>query len=186
MVVLLKLAFSTGFAATGFELPLVVAAKVLAIFFGSTLVSTAFATTFPLPNFFSTSAVGVSIAASGIASVITELFFLAASSLATCSLLSAIAPESSSSILKLVLRFDRLGSPLVSLRSCRPICPLFSTVTKLVRILERGRGDVPLLAMPMTSQQMSKNVKRVTNPLNHQEIDLCQLVDSLMCPYFQT
>jgi hypothetical protein len=52
-------------------------------------------------------------------------------------------------MLKLVRRFDMLGSvPLFSLFKPIPICPLLSTVTKLVRTFESGRGDVPLLAPP--------------------------------------
>jgi hypothetical protein len=62
--------------------------------------------------------VGVSTAASGIVSSITELFFLAPTSAASDCFLSAVSFGcSSSSILKLVLRFDKLGSPLVSLFS---------------------------------------------------------------------
>jgi hypothetical protein len=52
-------------------------------------------------------------------------------------------------MLKLVRRFDMLGSPpLLSRFKAIPICPLLSTVTKLVRTFESGRGEVPLLATP--------------------------------------
>jgi hypothetical protein len=60
--------------------------------------------------------VGVSTAASGMVFSITELFFLASTSAAIDCFLSAVSFGcSSSSILKLVLRFAKLGSPLVSL-----------------------------------------------------------------------
>jgi hypothetical protein len=52
----------------------------------------------------------------------------------------------SSSMLKLLLRFDVLGSPLVSLFNAS--CPFLSTATKLVRTFERGRGEVPVLPPP--------------------------------------
>lgn len=87
------------------------------------------------------------MADSGIVSSITELFFLASISGTMEFFFSSAAP--SSSRLKLVLRFAKLASPvLLSLFNCRPICPLFSTVTKLVRIFESGRGEVPLLLSP--------------------------------------
>jgi hypothetical protein len=137
-------------AAAGFEVPFVWPFEVAApavfaevpVFFNS-----AFA--FGAPNFLSFSSEGISIADSGIVSSITELFFLVSNSAAIDSFFARVAfGLSSSSMLKLVLRFAMLGSPLLSLRSCKPICPLFSTVTKLVLILDSGRGDVPLLATP--------------------------------------
>lgn len=76
---------------------------------------------FGTPNLLSLSSDGVSIADSGIASSITELFFLASYSEAIVSFLARVSfGLSSSSMLKLVLRFAMLGSPLLSLRSCNP------------------------------------------------------------------
>ena len=156
-VVLLAVACSSFFAAATdlvlplvcpFDAPLHVFAPLLAVATG--FLSSGFPklrASFPLsPSWLSTSIGGVSTALSGIVSSITALFCLALISAASESFLSAVASGcSSSSILKLSLRFAILGSPLVSLLSLRPICPLFSTATKLVRTLERGRGDAPVL-----------------------------------------
>jgi hypothetical protein len=68
------------------------------------------------PNCLSASFEGVSTATSGIVSSITVLFFLASNSVAIDCFRSAVVFGcSSSSILKLVLRFAMLGSPLFSL-----------------------------------------------------------------------
>lgn len=108
---------------------------------------------FPAPSCLSSSTGGVSTAVSGMIVSTITLFFRALNSSAMDSLCCAIIPDSScSSTLKLSLRFDKLGSPLPSLfwtPSCRPIWPLFSTITKLVLILERGRGEVLSLPAPV-------------------------------------
>jgi len=63
-------------------------------------------------------------------------------------------------MLKLVRRFDKLGSPLLfSLFKAIPICPLRSTVTKLVRTFESGRGDVPVLVPPKFLAAASSTTK---------------------------
>jgi len=63
------------------------------VFFFSSFVSAAFvASFFESPNFLSTSVDGVSTAVSGMASPITELFFLALTSAASDSVRSAVAP----------------------------------------------------------------------------------------------
>lgn len=68
-----------------------------------------------LPNCLSTSIDGVSTATSGIVSSITVLFFRASNSEAIdCFRSAVVCGCSSSSILKLVLRFAILGSPLFS------------------------------------------------------------------------
>lgn len=106
----------------------------------------------PAPSCLSSSTGGVSTAVSGIIVSTITLFFRALNSSAMDSLCCATIPDSScSSTLKLSLRFDKLGSPLPSLfwtPSWRPIWPLFSTITKLVLILERGRGEVLSLPAP--------------------------------------
>lgn len=140
--------FSTAFATAGFEVPFVCAGG--GAFFSS-FCATGFTSSFfrcplPRPNCLSTSIEGVSIALSGIVSSTNELRFLASNSEAIDCFLSVVSfGLSCSSILKLVLRFDKLGSPLVSLFNSKPICPLRPTVTKLVRTFDSGRGDVPLL-----------------------------------------
>lgn len=90
-----------------------------------------------------------SIALSGIVSSTIALFFLASISAAIdCFPSWAAAGLSSSSILKLGRLFCRLGSPLRSLFN--PNCPPFlSTVTKLVRTFDSGRGE--LLALTLTA-----------------------------------
>lgn len=71
---------------------------------------------FPPPSCLSTSIGGVSTATSGIVSSTTVLFFRASYSVAIdCFRSAVVCGCSSSSILKLVLRFAMLGSPLFSL-----------------------------------------------------------------------
>jgi hypothetical protein len=170
LVVFTTAGFSTAFAAAGFELPFVWDVGAAAFF--SSLGATCFIFSFlssplPRPNCLSTSIDGVSIAVSGIVSSTIELRFLASSSVAIDCFRSFVSfGLSCSSILKLVLRFDKLGSPLVSLFNPNPICPLLSTVTKLVRTFDNGRGDVPLLPPPSNYQRRPKSPS-AKNSLTH-------------------
>lgn len=137
--------------------PLITSTAFLASTFGTSLGAMA--------TFSSVAVFGVSI--SGIESSTTApLFFLVYSEAEESDL--PMPGRRSSSLLKLVRRVDDLGSPLVSLLICSPIWPLFSTITKLVRILERGRGEVPLLAMPAVIQ---RKLKRATNGKYQPDVD---------------
>jgi hypothetical protein len=166
-VVLLAAGFSTVFATGGLEFPF--ECDVEAAFFSS-LDAIGFTISFlarplPRPNCLSTSIDGVSITVSGIVSSTNELRFLAPNSEAIDCFLSRVSLGlSASSILKLVLRFDMLGSPLVSLFNPNPTCPGLSTATKLVRTVDSGRGDVPLLPPPEENQPCSySHVKLLTH-----------------------
>jgi hypothetical protein len=100
------------------------------------------------PSTLSLSGNGDSTATSGIVSEIALLCFLAWYSSAIDFFFSTMALASASSfMLKLPRRFAISLSVLVSLfnPNCIPSCPPRSTATKLVRTLERGRGEVPLL-----------------------------------------
>jgi len=139
--------------AIGFKVPLLLPFEPVlasAAFLGTAFESTFFTTSFGGSGIFFSSAV-FGVSASGIECSSTVSLFL----LLYCELVDSFRSRvgrDSSSTLKLVLLFDTLGSLLSGLLNWSPIWPLFSTVTKLVRILERGRGDVPLLAIPLTVQ----------------------------------
>jgi hypothetical protein len=150
-VVGLELPFVLPFDAPALAAALLVDATV---FFPSTSPLLGFVVPFfPAPSCLSFSADSVSTAVSGMISSTIALFLRALNSSAIDSFLCATTPDSScSSVLKLSRRFDKLGSPLSSLLgwlpSWSPTWPLFSTITKLVLILERGRGDVLSLEAP--------------------------------------
>ena len=141
VLVLAAAGFSTGFVTGGFGLPFVYAPST----FSSGLLAAGFAIPFVPSIFFCVDWV-LSTGDSTIVSSANELRFLPpASGLIPC-LLSGRSFGVSSSKLKLLLRFDVLDSRLRSL--WKPICPFLSTVTKLVRTFDSGRGEVPVLAPP--------------------------------------
>ena len=134
--------FSRVLEVVGFDVPFVCPFDVcpFVAFFSSAFANFFSFHSFPFTAsigfFASTSGVaaGVKIANSGIVSSIMVLCFLADISVARdCFLSAATCGCVSSSILKLVLRFVMLGSPLVSLLNPKPNCPLLSTVTNDVR-----------------------------------------------------
>ena len=182
VIVLSVVGLSDAFARVAvFELPFVLPFEVLGLAALPVIAAAAFFASssplaglgvprLPAPSCLSTSAEGVSRAFSGMMSSTTTLFLRAMNSSVIDSFLCASTPDSScSSVLKLSLRFARLGSPLLSrFGNWSPIWPLFSTITKLVRILEMGRGDVLSLPVPRTiSRCLGYQGQRdeVTDPL---------------------
>ena len=117
---LLKDGLSTAFSAVAGFFPFICpfeVALLAAAFLGSIFSATGFVTPlFPPPSCLSASTGGVSTATSGIVSSTKMLFFRASSSVAIdCFRSAVVCGCSSSSILKLPLRFAMLGSPLLSL-----------------------------------------------------------------------
>jgi hypothetical protein len=181
VIVLIAAGFSTTLAVVGFEAPFVCPFKGAPFvgFLSSDFVGFAvsvvlclplgvarglFSSVFDVPE-------GVITETSGMVSSIVALCFRAVNSVATdCFLSAMVCGCSSSSMLKLVLLLDRLGSPLGSRfkPNWLPICPLLSTVTNDVRTLDRGLGEcdmlLPLLAPPFDTLAPDQQVKQAVYP----------------------
>ena len=143
---LLPADFSLGLEAVAFVSPFVPAGFSMVLLAADLTTSFSFADPLCIAIFLS-DACGLSIDDSAVVSSARELRCRLPISGRIFCLVSDVSLELSPSILKLLLRLDVLGSPLVSLRNPSWL-PFLSTATKLVRTLERGRGEVPVLAPP--------------------------------------